>query len=273
MLEWSTSDEGWSRVKHSVSDKTLRELCSSRIVLWSQRTLSFAARSWMRPIALDTSSTPEPTKCIKIWRTISGGREWRGKSQDMCQSVTRVEGSRPMIWGQLEICSLWAFLSGSGKTYAWTSSWVCLAPHMGTTWYGSLCTTWPSRLTLYTYPPHTGSDNMPRSTCHTLSAIMVSRRPLSLTEGQSLWHSFRNNYVTVWAPISSVVQPIIPRRTGKLNESIKSSRICSVLVLWAMVQNGTSITHSLSSHIATVIKKASRCYLLKHFMDGPTAHR
>jgi hypothetical protein len=38
-------------VKHSVSDKTPREFCGSRIALWSQRTLSLAARSWMRLIA------------------------------------------------------------------------------------------------------------------------------------------------------------------------------------------------------------------------------
>jgi hypothetical protein len=83
-----------------------------------------------------------------------------------------------------------------------------------------------------------------------------TRRPLSLIESLSLWHDFGNNYMIVWAPISSEVQPIISRRTGKQNESIKSSRICSVLVLWAMVQNGTSISHLLSSHITTVIKKS-----------------
>jgi hypothetical protein len=69
------------------------------------------------------------------------------------------------------------------------------------------------------------------STCHTLSAIMVSRRPLSLIEGLSLWHGFENNYMTVWAPISSKVQPIILRLMSKLNESIKSLKICFVLVL------------------------------------------
>jgi hypothetical protein len=46
-----------------------------------------------------------------------------------------------------------------------------------------------------------------------------------------LWHGFENNYMTVWAPISSEVQPIIPRLMGKLNKSIKSLRICSVLML------------------------------------------
>jgi hypothetical protein len=48
----------------------------------------------------------------------------------------------------------------------------------------------------------------------------------------------------VWALISSTVQPIIPRRMGKQNESTKSLKICSVLVFWAMVRNGpASPTH------------------------------
>jgi hypothetical protein len=41
------------------------------------------------------------------------------------------------------------------------------------------------------------------------------------------WEQLQDSF----APISSAVQPIIPRRAGKLNESIKSSRICSMLVL------------------------------------------
>jgi hypothetical protein len=226
----------------------------------------------MRLNARDTLSTNEPTRCIKTWRRISGWREWRGKSQDMCQSVTCVEGSRPTIWGQLEICNLWAFPCRNGKIFAWTSSWVWLTPRVGTNRYGLLWTAWPSWLTLYPYPPPIGSDNMPSSTYHTLSAIMVSRRPSSLIEDLSLWHDFGNNYMTVWAPISSAIHPIIPKRARKLNESIKSSRICSVLVLWVMVRNGTSISHSLSFYITTVIKKASRCHLLKHFIDDPASH-
>jgi hypothetical protein len=133
--------------------------------------------------------------CIRMKREIQG----------MCQRVTRVKGSRPIIWGQLEICNLWAFPSGSGKTFAWTSSWVCLTPHVGTTRNGSLWTAWPGRLTLYPYPPPTGSDNMTSSTYHKLSTIMVSHRPSSLTDCLSLWHDFGNNYMTVWAPISSIV--------------------------------------------------------------------
>jgi hypothetical protein len=66
MSEWSTTDEGWSWVKHSVFDKTLREVCGSRIALWSQRTLSFTARSWMSLIAPDTPSTLEPTNVSRL---------------------------------------------------------------------------------------------------------------------------------------------------------------------------------------------------------------
>jgi hypothetical protein len=69
------------------------------------------------------------------------------------------------------------------------------------------------------------------STCHTLFTIMVSRRPLSLIEGLFLSHGFGNNYTTVWAPILFEVQRITPRLTGKLNESIKSLKICYVCVL------------------------------------------
>jgi hypothetical protein len=50
---------------------------------------------------------------------------------------------------------------------------------------------------LYPYPPCIGSNNMSSSTCHTLSIIMVFRRPLSLIEGLALWHDFGNNYTTV----------------------------------------------------------------------------
>jgi hypothetical protein len=64
--EWTTSNEGWSRVKHSVSDETPREFCGSRITLWYQRTLSFTARSWMRLIAQDTPSTPEPPNVSRL---------------------------------------------------------------------------------------------------------------------------------------------------------------------------------------------------------------
>jgi hypothetical protein len=120
---------------------------------------------------------------------------------------------------------------------------VCLTPRMGTTRYGSSWTIWLNQLTLYPYSPPTGSDSMVSSTCHTLSAIMVSQRPLSLTENLSLWHIFQNNYMTVWAPISSEAQPIILRLMGRLNESIKSLKICFVLMFWMMVRNGTSTFH------------------------------
>jgi undecaprenyl pyrophosphate phosphatase UppP len=36
--------------------------------------------------------------------------------------------------------------------------------------------------------------------------------------------------MSVWAPISSEAQLIIPRMIDKLNESIKSLKICFVLV-------------------------------------------
>jgi hypothetical protein len=39
-----------------------------------------------------------------------------------------------------------------------------------------------------------------------------------------------------------------------------------------MVQNGTSASHSLSSHTTTISKKASRRHLLKHFMDDLVTH-
>jgi hypothetical protein len=67
-------------------------------------------------------------------------------------------------------------------------------------------------------------------TCHTLFIIMVSQRPLSLTQDLSLWHNFGNNYMTVWAPISFEAQPIILRLMDRLSESIKSSKIYFMLV-------------------------------------------
>jgi hypothetical protein len=72
-VEMGISEEGWSWVKHSVSDKMPMEFYFARIVLWCQRTLSFTARSWMRLIVLDTLSIQEPTRCIKTCRRVSGG--------------------------------------------------------------------------------------------------------------------------------------------------------------------------------------------------------
>jgi hypothetical protein len=150
--------------------------------------------------------------------------------QSMCWNVTLVKESKPIIWDQPKIYNLWVSPSGNGRTYVWTSLWVCPAPHMGATRYGSLWTAWLSQPTLYSYPLHTWLDNMPISTYHILSAIMASRRPLSLTEGPSLWHVFGSNYMTVWALILSEAQPIILKLTGRLSESIKSSKTCFVLV-------------------------------------------
>jgi hypothetical protein len=196
-LEWGISEEDWSWVKHNVSDKMSMKFYGSRIALWSQGTSSFITWSWMRLIAIDTLSIKEPTRCIKTWRRVFGGQEWREKLQSMCRNVTHVEELRPIIWGQLEIYNPWVSPSGNGKTSTWTSLWVCLAPCMSTTWYGSLWTAWLSRLTLYPYPPCTGSDSMPSSTCHTLSTIMVFWRPLSLIENLSLWLIFWINYMNV----------------------------------------------------------------------------
>jgi hypothetical protein len=227
MLEWSISKEGWSWVKHSIFGRMLMDFYGSSITLWSQRTLSFAARSWMRLIALDTLFIQEPTRCIKTWRRVSRGWGWREKLQSMYLSVTHCEESRPIIQDPPKTYNPGAFSSENGKTFVWTSLWVCLAPRVGTTRYGSC----------------TGSNSMPSSTCQILSAIMVFWRPLSLMEDLSLWLIFGNNYMTVWAPISFKAQHIILRLTGRLNESIKSLKIWFMLVLWTMVRNGTSTFH------------------------------
>jgi hypothetical protein len=158
----------------------------------------------------------------------------------MCPSVTPIEESRLVIWDQPETYNPWAFPSGNGKTSTCILLWVCLAPRVGITQYGSSWTAWLSWPTSYPYPPPTGSDSMPSSICHTLSAIMASRRPSSPIEDLSSLLAFRSNYMSVWAPISSTAQPITPRRMDRLSESIRSLKICSVLMFWRMVRNGTS---------------------------------
>jgi hypothetical protein len=55
-------------------------------------------------------------------------------------------------------------------------------------------------------------------------------KTLFLTEDLSLLLAFGSNYMSVWAPISSEAQPITPRLMDRLSESIKSLKICSVLV-------------------------------------------
>jgi hypothetical protein len=164
----------------------------------------------------------------------------------------------------------WSFETSWKPIYVWILLWVYHEPRMGITPYGSFWTAQLSHPTLYPYPPHTGSDNMLSCTCHTLSAIMASWRPLSLTEGLSLLYVFWSNCITVWAPISSEAPSIILRLVGKLSEWIESSNICFMLVFWMMVQNGTITFHKLSSHITTTIKKVSICHLLKHSMDDHT---
>jgi hypothetical protein len=161
----------------------------------------------------------------------------------MCSSVTPVKESRLIIWDPPKTCNPWAFQSGNGKTSAWTSFWVCLAPRMGITRYVSSWTAWLSRPTSYPYPLHIESDSMPSSACHTLSAITASRRQSSLTEDLSLLIAFMSNYMSVWAPISFEDQRITPRLMDRLSESIKSLKICFVLVFWRMVWNGTSTFH------------------------------
>jgi hypothetical protein len=59
---------------------------------------------------------------------------------------------------------------------------------------------------------------------------MTYRGPLFLTEDLSLLLIFGSNYMNVWAAISFEPQPIIPKLMDKLSESIKSLKICSVLV-------------------------------------------
>jgi hypothetical protein len=53
---------------------------------------------------------------------------------------------------------------------------------------------------------------------------------ISPTEGLSLSLFFGSNYRSVWAPILSEAQLITPRLVDRLSESIKSSKICFVLV-------------------------------------------
>jgi hypothetical protein len=55
--------------------------------------LSFTARSWMRLIALSILSIWEPIRCIKTWRRVPGGREWReiAKYMSECDTCRRVK--------------------------------------------------------------------------------------------------------------------------------------------------------------------------------------
>jgi hypothetical protein len=220
-----------------------REFYGSRTVLWFQRTSIFSARSWMRLIALGILSIQKQIRCIKIWGRTSSGQVLSKRLWSMCSNVTHVEESKPINWGPPETYNLWAFLSGNRKTYVWTSLWVCPAPHGGTTRYGSLWIAWWSLPTLYSYSPPTGSGSMQTYICRTSSAIMAYQRPLFLTDNLSLLLTFGSNCMSVWAPISSEVQPITPKLMDRLSESIKSLKICSVLVFWRMVRNGTSTFH------------------------------
>jgi hypothetical protein len=48
-----------------------------------------------------------------------------------------VEESKPIISDPPETCNPCAFPSGNGRTFAWISLWVYLAPRVGITRYGS----------------------------------------------------------------------------------------------------------------------------------------
>jgi hypothetical protein len=166
----------------------------------------------------------------KMYQDLKKSFWWTRMKREIARNVSECDTCRGVKAGHLRPAGNLQYLS----IPEWKWENICMdfivgLPHTSHA-YNSICVI-VDRLTLYPYPPHIGSDSMPSSTCHTLSTIMVSRRILSLTEGLSLWHDFGNNYMTVWAPISSKVQHIIPRLTGKLNESIKSLKICYILVL------------------------------------------
>jgi hypothetical protein len=88
----------------------------------------------------------------------------------MWPNVTHVEESKPIIWGPPETCNPWASPNGNKRTSVWTSLWVCLAPHVGTTPCGSLWMSWLSPPILYPYPPWLSSVKVtnakPHHLCH-----------------------------------------------------------------------------------------------------------
>jgi hypothetical protein len=59
---------------------------------------------------------------------------------------------------------------------------------------------------------------------HGIPKIIISDR------GSIFVARFGSNYMSVLTPISLEAQPITPRQTDRWSESIKSSKICSVLV-------------------------------------------
>jgi hypothetical protein len=73
MLEWVISAKEWNWEKLNASGKMPMEFYGSRTASWFQKTLSFVARSWMRPTAYGILFIREPTRCTKILRRISGG--------------------------------------------------------------------------------------------------------------------------------------------------------------------------------------------------------
>jgi hypothetical protein len=75
----------------------------------------------------------------KMYQDLKKNFWWMRMKQDIVKYVSEcdVEESRPIIWELPETYNPWASSSGNGKTSIWTSLCVCLAPHVGTTRYGS----------------------------------------------------------------------------------------------------------------------------------------
>jgi hypothetical protein len=65
-FEWVISTEDWNWEMLNASAKMPMEFYDSRTVSWFQRTLSFAARSWMRLTTRGILSIREPIKCIRV---------------------------------------------------------------------------------------------------------------------------------------------------------------------------------------------------------------
>jgi hypothetical protein len=158
----------------------------------------------------------------------------RGKHKKTMKNALVVESRECRNSREEDLHSLPCIFSFWG---GWQSTWQ--SPVM----LRSLWIIWLSLPTLYPYPPPRGSDNTSSSTYHASFVIMAYRRPLFLTEDLSLLLAFGSNYMNVWTLISFKAQPIFPRLTDRPSKSIKSLKICFVLVFWLMVRNGTNTFH------------------------------
>jgi hypothetical protein len=134
ILEWGISEEDWNWVKHSVSDKTLMGFCGSRITLWSQRTSSFAARSWMR---LRYSIHPRNNK---MYQDLKKNFWWTRMKREIvkyvfeCDTYRRVKANHLRPAGNLQPLSIpewkWEnicmnFIVGLPRTsHGYNSIWV-----------------------------------------------------------------------------------------------------------------------------------------------------